>query len=700
MAGSAENRVTASSESGPLAPLTREMSSDSVDKSSRTVDGSPSGRAAPPRLENGLGDTAPVPPARRRDLSAAVTHGAEPRAELATSETLRRRLEALDEELRHGFVVPAVVPPLLLGSAAATPASSRATTPRQVGRSASGRAARRVHFASEEPRQAGTTRRRRKALDEVEGQVPSSGGAQPDGRADPELGREQRLGHRVGSGSVRPDPELGREQRLGHRVGSGSVRPDPELGQELRLGPRVGSGVGRELLSAAEQRLAVTAAPPRRAVSRAVSRAVQTLGREPRFTWFPSVRGLRGGRASRLRRAVLRSWLCQLAALACWLLAAAALLLLAEAPAQRRARRQLGVRRAELVVELATELRQVVPHQAVWRHKIAHYMGRLEQAVLAASEAGLPDGGGDWTYGAALYTVTAASVSLGPGWPAARSPLGAAVLAVTVAVALPLAVSLAATLVYLLRRHLARWAAAGRCCRRRPAGAQVHPLPPAVYTVPAHNGHPPAANGVPRTGQGHRDAANQNGRADRGKKTPRQRPMEAELPQNGPLVLKGEAEDHGPPSSPGAGGAPENGPVVLRAVRSTSATRSLAPDYHERDENGSAIGSTSLQKDPPQPEERPYPADRDAGRGSCLPAAAALALYVACGALVLGVSRRLDAGSALLTAVLAVTGGQVPVLAGPAAAAVLLYAVGGMVITATLCVRVFAAVRAAAVEGP
>ncbi|KAF0308630.1 hypothetical protein FJT64_020169 [Amphibalanus amphitrite] len=675
MAGSAENRVTASSESGPLAPLTREMSSDSVDKSSRTVDGSPSGRAAPPRLENGLGDTAPVPPARRRDLSAAVTHGAEPRAELATSETLRRRLEALDEELRHGFVVPAVVPPLLLGSAAATPASSRATTPRQVGRSASGRAARRVHFASEEPRQAGTTRRRRKALDEVEGQVPSSGGGRPDGRA---------------------DPELGREQRLGHRVGSGSVRPDPELGQQLRLGPRAGSGVSRELLSAAEQRLAVTAAPPRRAVSR----AVQTLGREPRFTWFPSVRGLRGGRASRLRRAVLRSWLCQLAALACWLLAAAALLLLAEAPAQRRARRQLGVRRAELVVELATELRQVVPHQAVWRHKIAHYMGRLEQAVLAASEAGLPDGGGDWTYGAALYTVTAASVSLGPGWPAARSPLGAAVLAVTVAVALPLAVSLAATLVYLLRRHLARWAAAGRCCRRRPPGAQVHPLPPAVYTVPAHNGHPPTANGVPRTGQGHRDTANQNGRADRGKKTPRQRPMEAELPQNGPLVLQGEAEDHGPPPSLGTSSAPENGPVVLQPVRSTSATRSSAPDYHERDENGSAIGSTSLQKGPPQPEERPYPADRDAGRGSCLPAAAALALYVACGALVLGVCRRLDAGSALLTAVLAVTGGQVPVLAGPAAAAALLYAVGGMVITATLCVRVLAAVRAAAVEGP
>ena len=324
------------------------------------------------------GQTAPVPPSPGLELAAAVTHGARS-VELATSDSLRRRLEALDEEYRGGFVVPAVVPPLPLGSAATTPASSRAATPRlsRRRRSASaladghvsGRPARRVHFPDERRQQAG-----HRPAAQVRGHV--SSGASSAQLTDPELGRRS-----------------GPEQRT-----------DPELGRRSGPEQRTVSGVGREP--------EVPVAPPRRSrlAPAAVSRAVQTCSREPQFTWLPSARGLRGGGAGRLRRAALRSWLCQLCVLVCWLLAAGALLLLAETPAQRRAQRQLSSRRAELVVELATELRQVVPHQAVWRRKIAHYMGQLERTVHAVAESG---GSTEWSYGTALYTVTAASITLG-----------------------------------------------------------------------------------------------------------------------------------------------------------------------------------------------------------------------------------------------------------------------------------------------
>ena len=157
----------------------------------------------------------------------------------------------------------------------------------------------------------------------------------------------------------------------------------------------------------------------------------------------------------------------------------------------------------------------------------------------------------------------------GPSRLAPQSPLGSAVLTVTVAVALPLSVSLAASLVYLVRR----WLDGARCCRRRPPGAQVYPLQPAVYTVPQHNGRTATANGVPRRGQEHTETANQNGGITEVGENERKRLNGRVAPlQNGPVTsrsVRSEA-DAEPVTSDAV-----NEPVTTRPVHNEPAGRSL-----------------------------------------------------------------------------------------------------------------------------
>ena len=264
-------------------------------------------------------------------------------------------------------------------------------------------------------------------------------------------------------------------------------------------------------------------------------------------------------------------------------------------------------------------------------------------------------------------------------------------LTVAVAVALPLAVSLAASLVYLVRSRLARWLAAGRCCRRHaPGGAQVHPQPPTVYTVPA------TANGAPRSGQGHGETTNQNGRTANGENG-RQGPRRGvNLQRSGPLVSQRETKSR-PSASDDVRRSATNAPATSHTAPVPAGDRSPAPPgYREM----SAADSEAPQK---RPARREQPARPSAAEHCSWPWwAAALALYVACGALAVGLWRRLDAGAALLAALLAVTGGHVPApdRPGAAAAAALLYAALGMVLTGTLCASAVRAVRAAAIRAP
>ena len=319
----------------------------------------------------------------------------------------------------------------------------------------------------------------------------------------------------------------------------------------------------------------------------------------------------------------------------------------------------------------------------------------------------------------------------GPGPLAPRSPLGSVVLAVTVAVALPLSVSLVASLLYLIRGRLHRWLSGARC--RRASGARVMPLLSSVDTVPPSQDRASTASGVPGRGQSRAGTARQNGRPVQLRDDGRRRPNGMSTPQQNehPANVHNETQDDllasddvsEPVTSKPVYNEPADGPLEADAVTApVTSTPAHEPSDGRSALNGSvtswpgplvpdAVSETVTSRpvndepaDGPQapdtaPGEPGAAAGQGSGRGRRPLLAVTLALYVLCGALALGVGGRLDAGSALLAALLAVTGGQLPALAGPAAAAGLAYALVGMILTAMLCALLFSRIRAAAAGG-
>lgn len=70
-------------------------------------------------------------------------------------------------------------------------------------------------------------------------------------------------------------------------------------------------------------------------------------------------------------------------------------------------------RQTELVVGLATDLRQVVPEEPVWRQTIEEYAAHHETLILSAVSSGYPQRGTIWTYPGCLLFATSLLTTLG-----------------------------------------------------------------------------------------------------------------------------------------------------------------------------------------------------------------------------------------------------------------------------------------------
>ncbi|XP_046673075.1 uncharacterized protein LOC124362531 isoform X1 [Homalodisca vitripennis] len=124
---------------------------------------------------------------------------------------------------------------------------------------------------------------------------------------------------------------------------------------------------------------------------------------------------------------VMRLVLCQ-CGLACivltWALIGALVFHLTEAPREYSQVIEMNRRQTELVVGLATDLRQVVPEEPVWRTTIEQYATHHEALILSAVSSGYPQRGTIWTYCGCLLFATSLLTTLGFGAPVPRTVTG------------------------------------------------------------------------------------------------------------------------------------------------------------------------------------------------------------------------------------------------------------------------------------
>ncbi|XP_054269522.1 uncharacterized protein LOC128990899 isoform X1 [Macrosteles quadrilineatus] len=89
-----------------------------------------------------------------------------------------------------------------------------------------------------------------------------------------------------------------------------------------------------------------------------------------------------------------------------WAFIGALVFRLTEAPREYSQVQEMNRRQTELVVGLATDLRQVVPEEPVWRTTIEHYATHHESLILSAVASGYPQRGTIWTYSGCLLFAT------------------------------------------------------------------------------------------------------------------------------------------------------------------------------------------------------------------------------------------------------------------------------------------------------
>ncbi|RXG52681.1 hypothetical protein Avbf_17958 [Armadillidium vulgare] len=135
------------------------------------------------------------------------------------------------------------------------------------------------------------------------------------------------------------------------------------------------------------------------------------LPRHYRLFVYPSVSGLTDKSwVSKLTTFIVRALLSQaglaIVAVAWWLLGAL-LFSTIEKPLQSGHVKRMEIIREDLVIELATELRQVKPYDEIWKKKIEQYMLKLENAVLKAVKSGYTSSHVTWTVADSfLYAVS------------------------------------------------------------------------------------------------------------------------------------------------------------------------------------------------------------------------------------------------------------------------------------------------------
>ncbi|GLV35360.1 uncharacterized protein CBL_01490 [Carabus blaptoides fortunei] len=110
-----------------------------------------------------------------------------------------------------------------------------------------------------------------------------------------------------------------------------------------------------------------------------------------------------------------------------WALLGAAAFHETEGPREREQAEELATLQYNLAVGLASELRQVVPHEPVWLSMVQNYFAKHETLLLDAVSSGYGEGGGGghiWTYPGCLLFAVSLLTTLGFGAPVPRTTLG------------------------------------------------------------------------------------------------------------------------------------------------------------------------------------------------------------------------------------------------------------------------------------
>ncbi|XP_075212528.1 uncharacterized protein LOC142319299 isoform X2 [Lycorma delicatula] len=95
-----------------------------------------------------------------------------------------------------------------------------------------------------------------------------------------------------------------------------------------------------------------------------------------------------------------------------WAMMGALVFRLTEGPQEQRQVLEMAKQQSSLVIGLATDLRQVVPQEPIWRQTIERYADRHEALILSAVSSGYPQRGTIWTYPGSLLFATSLLTTL------------------------------------------------------------------------------------------------------------------------------------------------------------------------------------------------------------------------------------------------------------------------------------------------
>ncbi|XP_037777413.1 uncharacterized protein LOC119574291 [Penaeus monodon] len=192
--------------------------------------------------------------------------------------------------------------------------------------------------------------------------------------------------------------------------------------------------------------------------------------RHYRLFFTPTMRGLEqvnfGTKSVSLATRAIFSQVGLAVLVVAWWVAGAAIFSSVEGAAESKTVDRMAALRTDLVLGLATELRQVLPYDLVWRTKIETYMGRLENAVLDAARAGYASRAPTWTMSGALLYSASLTTLVGPGGMTLRTGFSRIFAVLFSLVGAPLVLLLAISGAFTLREGVGK-AWAWRCGRGR-----------------------------------------------------------------------------------------------------------------------------------------------------------------------------------------------------------------------------------------
>ncbi|XP_047738351.1 uncharacterized protein LOC125178505 [Hyalella azteca] len=149
--------------------------------------------------------------------------------------------------------------------------------------------------------------------------------------------------------------------------------------------------------------------------------------RHSRLFFWPTLRELRcltpAAAASAVLLRVLLSQVGVAVVLGLWWWGGALVFSALEAPLEEGVVARVAKLRSQVVIELATDLRKVVPQEATWLAKITEYAEKLEAATLDATRAGYATRAPHWTVSGALLYAACLTCLMGPSGAVVRSDM-------------------------------------------------------------------------------------------------------------------------------------------------------------------------------------------------------------------------------------------------------------------------------------